>query len=234
MGDMRSCVLSLSLQATLTSSITLATGAPTGRILINYDDATLNPIFDASRYSSISEWFTASGIIIEMANNATRECLSQFTIMDDNSVCFGNDRWEMDAPALICIIGYLAVMLATAFMFYDWALTSIFWILDVEEEEGISFLDKERLFFGKQDEHQLWLKEEEDRRVDSPAAFDDERAKLGNLEEPHSQDIGDDGKAKLGDAEKRVDPMYLKPADNELLAIPVVADGVEVRSDLSG
>jgi hypothetical protein len=78
----------------LSSFIHLATAAPANRIIVNHEDSKHNPVFDPSRYSSISEWFSAQGRILEIANNATKECLSNFTVMEDNSVCYGDDKWE--------------------------------------------------------------------------------------------------------------------------------------------
>ncbi len=196
----------LSLPVSLLSLLHVATSAPTKPIAINREDYKNNPIFDVSQYTSISEWFSAQGPILEIADNATKECLSHFSVDEDNSVCYGDDKWEWNAVAIICVTVILAGIIVVLWVCCDWAQTSILWFLGDAKDEGESSSGTETSPDGREDDGcQAKLKEPE-RRVD-PA---------------HSEDDGDEPQAKFKDAEKRIDSVHSQTTDDDLLARPVL------------
>lgn len=206
--------LLLSLCLSLVSFIHLATTAPTERILVSHEDFKHNPVFDPSRYSSISEWLFAQGRILEIANNATKECLSHLSVGEDNSVCFGDDKWEWNAVAVICVAAILAAMIVPIWLCWDWAQTSILWLLGDEREEFESSSGLRPSPVEKQSyQNQPKLKEME-RRVDSV----------------HSHGSSGGLQAKVTDKERRIISAHSRTKDDDLLAMPaLVGDGATSR-----
>jgi hypothetical protein len=197
----------ISFLLSLVSFIHVATSAPTSRILINREDFENSTIFDASHYSSVSEWFSAQGHIIEMVNNATKECLSHFTVEEDSSVCYGADRWEWNAVAVICITAILAGVIVAIWLCCDWMQTSALWLLGDAKAEGESSSDMDNSPIEKKGEEDKSKPKEPGRRVDSV----------------HSQDIDNGDEAEVEDAEKRVDSVHSHPADSDMLSMPALA-----------
>ena len=186
----------------LVSFVHRATSAPTNRILINHEDLKHNPIFNAGHDQTISEWFSAQGRILEIANNATKECLSRFTVEEDNSVCYGDDKWEWNAVAVICVTSVLAGVIIAVWLCCDWAQTGIIWYLDGARREGEWSSDVEALSKDQvAEENQANLKEQ-DRRVDSV----------------HAQDTDYRTQANGSEAETRVDSVHSQTAGDDLLA----------------
>lgn len=195
-----------SLPLSVVSFIHLVTSAPTNRIFVSHEDSKYNPVFDASRYPSISEWFSAQGRILEIANNATKECLSHFTVEEDNSVCYGDDKWEWNAVAIICVTTILAGLIVVLWLCCDWVQTSLLWYLDDAREDGQSSL-KEETSRVEQDSNVSQVKAKEPgRRVDSV----------------HSQDGGDNIQPEVRDVEPRVNTVHSETTDDDLLALPVL------------
>jgi hypothetical protein len=157
----------LCLPLVLSSSIHPAIGAPLNPVTkISAEDVRHNPIFNASRFSSISEWFTAQGHVLEIAHNATQECLSHFTVYDDDSVCYGDDKWEWDAPAMLCAMSFLAGMTVAFWLCCDWAQTAILWLLGDAEDEDEDSTEKTSIIEEQDCKAREKLKEQQ-RRVDS-------------------------------------------------------------------
>jgi len=123
----------------LISFIHLVTSAATNRLLVSHEDSKYGPEFDASRYRSISDWFAAQGRVLESANNATKECLSNFTVGEDNSVCYGDDEWKWNAVAIICVATVVAGLLVLLWLCFDWAQTCMLWYLDDTGANGRSY-----------------------------------------------------------------------------------------------
>jgi hypothetical protein len=193
----------ISFLLSLASFIHVATSAPTSRILINREDSENSTIFDASHYSSVSDWFSAQGHIIEMVNNATKECLSHFTVEEDNSVCYGDEKWEWNAVAVICITAILAGMIVAIWLCCDWAQTSSLWLLGDAKAEGESSSDMDNSPIEKKGEEDESKPKEPGRRVDSV----------------HSQHIDNGVRAEVEDAERRVDSVQSQTADMSMQAL---------------
>jgi hypothetical protein len=111
------------LPLSLISFVHLVASAATNHILDSRDDHRYDPEFDATHYSSISEWSAAQGRSLESPNTATKECLSQFAIDEDNSVCYGDENWEWNAVAIICLMAVMAGFLVLLWLCCDWAQT---------------------------------------------------------------------------------------------------------------
>jgi hypothetical protein len=198
---------SLASQLLITSFIHLAGGAPANHIVVNPQDAKSNPIFDASRYSSISEWFSAQGRLLEIANNATKECLSHFSVEEDNSICYGDDKWEWNAVAVICVLTVLGGVLVAVWLCCDWAQTSILLFLGDAEDEDLMLAKKTPSSEREVGLGQAEL-EEPDPRVDSV----------------HSQDADKSTEAETKDPKGRTGSVNSRTTEENVLARPVLAN----------
>jgi hypothetical protein len=194
---------SLASQMLIISFTHLAGGAPANRIVVNPQDAKDNPIFDASRYSSISEWFSALGRLLEIANNATKECLSRFSVEEDNSVCYGDDKWEWNAVAVICVLTVLGGVLVAVWLCCDWAQTSILLYLGDAEDEDLMLAKKTLPSEREVGLGQAEL-EEPDPRVDSV----------------HSQDADKSTEAKMKDPKGRTGSVNSRTTEERLSTAP--------------
>lgn len=120
----------------LISSLQVANAAATPRVISHelYDN---NPIFDTTnRYSSVSEWLSFHGRIMDIASNSTKECLSHLTFYDNSSLCFGGHTWKWDGGGRICLTTIIAVFIITCWLCCDCLHPSIVWYLeDTEDEE---------------------------------------------------------------------------------------------------
>jgi hypothetical protein len=183
--DMASRIATFSSALMVILYTSFAAAAPVDRILIDHNNFNKNPIFESNRFSSLSEWFSAQGRILEIANNATNECLSQFRIQDDNSVCYGDDRWDWDIVAIICVASVILALIVGTWLCCDWLQTCILWFLSDLEEEDILMDEKQFLKSSISDGLQEKVNKPE-RRVDSvhSQSTDGDRLTLPDLSTP--------------------------------------------------
>lgn len=72
----------------------------------------------------------AHGPALETAHNYTRECLANFTLIEDNSVCYGDDEWPWDPIAIICVSGTMYWLVVFGWLLVLWLQRGALWLLE--------------------------------------------------------------------------------------------------------
>jgi hypothetical protein len=195
------------LSLLLISFIRLVSSAATNRILVSHEDFNFNPVFNASLYPSISEWFAAQDRVLENANNATKKCLSHFTVDEDNSVCYGDDKWEWNAVAIICVTAVVAGLFVLLWLCCDWAQTCMLWRLDNTGADCQSCSKQEMSRAEQVGKVNHVNGKKSHRRIDSVL----------------SQYTGDEVQPKAKDVGQRIACVQSQSTVDELLSLPVSA-----------
>jgi hypothetical protein len=209
-ADMPGLALHQLLPLRLVSFIHRVTSAATNRILVSHEDSKSSSEFDASRHPSISEWIAAQGRILESANNATKECLSQFTIDEDSSACYGEDEWEWNGVATICVTAVVACMLILLWLCCDWTQTCLLRYLGDAAAHDRSCPGHDKSSFRQDGKVKRVNAKKSHRRVDSVLS-------QTTVEAVHP---------KVKDVEQSIDSVQTDATAGDLLSLPVMsADG---------
>jgi hypothetical protein len=191
----------------LVSFIHRVTSAATNRILVSHEDSKSSLEFDASRHPSISEWIATQGRVPESANNATKECLSQFPTDKENSACYGEDEWEWNAVATICVMAVVACMLVLLWLCCDWTQTCLLRYLGDTGAHGRSCPDRDKSSFDHGGKVKRMSAKRSHRRVDSVLS-------QTTVEAVHP---------RAKDVEQRVDSVQTDATAGDLLNLPVMS-----------
>lgn len=123
-------VLSLVLLLHLTSCIQQTVAAPAKSLIDGRQASDRDSEFGLRAKLSIAEWLAVQGQRIELAENITRACLSQFPGYEDNSVCYGDDRWDWSTINIVSIVSTLVGLMFGVWLCYYWVQRAILWLLD--------------------------------------------------------------------------------------------------------
>jgi hypothetical protein len=127
-------VLSLVLSLYMTSYIQQTTAAPTDSVVDARQDSNQDSEVGLRTNLSIVEWLAVESQRIDLAENITKACLSQFSEYEDHSVCYGDDRWEWSTINIISVASTLVGLLFGVWLCYYWVQRAILWVLDEEDD----------------------------------------------------------------------------------------------------